>query len=71
MGGKLPALKDVRDDVPVQLEHVLTKAAAMDPLARFASATALRNALKKTARTGSGQVAVAANGLLKRLGRLF
>ena len=71
VGGKLPALKTVRDDVPIQLEHVLKKAAAMDPMGRYASATTFRRALGRVLRTSGEQAAGQHDGLLKRLGRLF
>jgi serine/threonine-protein kinase len=71
VGGKLPALKDVRDDVPVQLEHVLKKAAAMDPMGRYASATTFRNALKRAARTSGATPEPGRRGLLERIAGMF
>jgi eukaryotic-like serine/threonine-protein kinase len=71
VGGKLPALKAVRDDVPIQLENVLKKAAAMDPMGRYASATTFRNALKRAARTSGAEPKAERAGLLGRIGRIF
>ena len=71
VGGTLPRIKELRDDVPVQLENALKKAASMDPLGRYASATTFRNAVKKAMRTSGGQVTSGGEGLLRRLGRLF
>ena len=70
VGGTLPVLRDVRDDVPARLEEVLQKAAAMDPMGRFASATALRKALEKVRRS-SGQLDAARDPFLRRLSKLF
>jgi serine/threonine-protein kinase len=71
VGGKLPALKDVRDDVPIQLENVLKKAASMDPMGRYASATTFRTALKRAARTSGAEPKAERPGLLGRIARVF
>ena len=71
VGGNLPSLRDGRDDVPIQLEHVLKKAAAMDPMGRYASATTFRNALKRAARTSGAEPKAERTGLLGRIGRMF
>ena len=71
VGGKLPSLRDVRDDVPPQLEHVLKKAAAMDQMARYASATTFRNALKRAARTSGAAPEQGRRGLLRRIAGIF
>jgi serine/threonine protein kinase len=55
VGGTLPDLKSVRDDVPDALVRVLKKAAQMDPSARYASATTFKRALERAAR-GSGDL---------------
>ena len=71
VGGKLPDLHAARDDVPGQLEKVLSKAATMDPLGRFALATAFRNALKKSARLSDAGARVERRGLLTRIAGFF
>jgi len=51
----LPPLTDARHDVPRELEEVLRRALASDPAARFQTATAFREALRRS------------RGLLRRL----
>ena len=71
VGGTLPSLHDVRDDVPAQLERVLKKAASMDPFGRYASATTFRNALRRAARTSGAQPSPERRGLLGRIVGIF
>jgi len=71
VGGRLPSLKTVRDDVPVQLENVLKKAASMDPLGRYASATTFRNALKRAVRSSGADLKPERRGLLGRIAGIF
>ena len=71
VGGTLPFLHDVRDDVPAQLERVLKKAASMDPFGRYASATTFRNALRRAARTSGAQPSPERRGLLGRIVGIF
>jgi serine/threonine-protein kinase len=71
VGGKVPELRQARDDVPVQLERVLKKAAAMDPMGRYASATTFRNALRRAARTSGAEPQAERRGLLARIAGIF
>ena len=71
VGGRLPQLKDTRDDVPVPLENVLKKAAAMDPMGRYASATTFRAALRRAARTSGAEPQGERRGLLGRIAGIF
>ena len=71
VGGTLPSLRDVRDDVPPQLERVLKKASSLDPLGRYASATTFRNALRRAARTSGAQPSPERRGLLGRIVGIF
>ncbi len=71
IGGKLPEISAMRDDVPPKLEAVLRKAAAMDSMARYASATTFRNALKRAARESGAVPRPEARGLLRRIAGIF
>ncbi len=71
VGGKLPPLREVRDDVPAPLENVLKKAATMDPSGRYASATTFRNPLKRSARTSGTTPLPERHGLLGRIAGIF
>ena len=72
VGGTLPDLKAVRDDVPDALIRVLKKAAAMDPGARYASATTFKRALDRAMRA-SGELpeAPVRRNLLQRITGIF
>jgi serine/threonine protein kinase len=70
VGGVLPDLTATREDIPEKLQAVLKKAATMDPMGRYGSATAFRKALEAAMRR-SEPAGQAAGGLLRRLGRLF
>ena len=71
VGGTLPSLRDVRDDVPAQLERVLKKAASMDPLGRYASATTFRTALRRAVRSSGAQPQPERRSLLGRIAGIF
>ncbi|HXY70577.1 MAG TPA: serine/threonine-protein kinase [Gemmatimonadales bacterium] len=69
--GALPDLKARRDDVPDALARVLKKAASMDPIARYASATGFKRALDR-AMKGSGDLrAPERRNLLQRITGIF
>jgi serine/threonine protein kinase len=71
VGGALPDLTSVRDDVPETLVRVLKKAAQMDPAARYASATTFKRALDRAMRA-SGETGTAERpNLLKRIAGMF
>jgi serine/threonine-protein kinase len=72
VGGTLPDLKAVRDDVPDALVRVLKKAASMDPGARYASATTFKRALDRAMRaTGELPEAPVRRNLLQRITGIF
>jgi serine/threonine protein kinase len=71
VGGTLPDLAAARDDVPAALQAVLQKAAAMDPLGRYGSATAFRRALEKAMRRSDAAARPADKGLLRRIAGMF
>jgi len=71
VGGTLPDLKTLRDDLPDGLIRVLKKAAQMDPSARYASATTFKRALERVM-PGSGELqAPARRNLLQRITGIF
>ena len=71
VGGTLPDLKAVRDDVPEALIRVLKKAAQMDPAARYASATTFKRALDRAARVSGDSPAPGRRNLLQRITGIF
>ena len=71
VGGKLPDLRATRDDVPEKLEAVLRKAASMDPMGRYASATAFRRALEKAMRSSVQTKGPESRGLIRRIAGIF
>jgi hypothetical protein len=71
VGGTLPDLKAIRDDVPDALIRVLKKAAQMDPAARYASATTFKRSLERAMRL-SGEMKVSERrNLLQRITGIF
>jgi len=72
VGGVLPDLARVRDDVPPPLIRVLKKAASMDPAGRYASATTFKRALDRVLRV-SGELpeTPARRNLLQRITGIF
>jgi len=71
VGGELPDIRTARDDVPQELEAVLTKAASMDPMGRYASATAFRRALEKAIRAPGRLQRPESQGLIRRIVGIF
>ena len=71
VGGILPDLRATRDDVPEKLEAVLRKAASMDPMGRYASATAFRRALEKAMRSSVQVKGPESRGLIRRIAGIF
>lgn len=72
VGGRLIDVAQVRDDVPEALLRVLKKAASLDQLARYASATTFKRALERAMRISAemGQVPERRN-LLQRITGIF
>jgi serine/threonine protein kinase len=71
VGGVLPDLTATRDDVPEKLQAVLKKAAAMDPMGRYGSATALRNALEGAMQVPGQTRKPDSKGLIRRIVGIF
>jgi serine/threonine protein kinase len=72
VGGRLPDLHAVRDDVPEPLIRVLKKAASMDPAGRYASATTFKRALDRAMRvSGELQDTPVRRNLLQRITGIF
>jgi serine/threonine protein kinase len=71
VAGTLPDLGTVRPDVPAALVQVLQKAAAMEAMQRFASATAFKRALEKAARTSVTAQSPVSRSLLRRIVGMF
>jgi serine/threonine protein kinase len=71
VGGTLPDLKTVRDDVPEALIRVLKKAAQLDPAARYASATTFKRALDRAMRGSDELRAPSRRNLLQRITGMF
>jgi serine/threonine protein kinase len=71
VGGKLPDLRAARGDVPEGLVRVLEKAAAMDPMARYGSATQLKRALEKAMRASGAAPQPDRASWLRRVSGIF
>jgi len=71
VGGTLPDIKAVRDDVPDALLRVLKKAAQMDPAARYASATTFKRALERAMRASGEAAMPERRNLLQRITGIF
>ncbi len=71
VGGTLPDLKAMRDDVPDGLIRVLKKAAQMDPSARYASATTFKRALERVMRVSGDLPTPERRNLLQRITGIF
>jgi serine/threonine-protein kinase len=71
VGGQLPDIRAARDDVPQELEAVLKKAASMEPMGRYASATAFRKALEKAMRAPGRLQRPESQGLIRRIVGIF
>jgi serine/threonine protein kinase len=71
VGGTLPDLLTVRDDVPEPLIRVLKKASQLDQAARYASATTFRRALERAMRLSGDQPMPGRRNLLQRITGIF
>ena len=71
VGGTLPDLKALRDDIPEGLIRVLKKAAQMDSSARYASATTFKRALERAMPASGETQAPAPRNLLQRITGIF
>jgi serine/threonine-protein kinase len=71
VGGVLPDLTTTRDDVPPKLQTVLKRAAAMDPMGRYGSATAFRKALEAATRSSGQSRRPESPGLIRRIVGMF
>ncbi len=71
VGGQLPDLQTVRDDVPAPLIRVLKKAASMDPAGRYASAVTFKRALDRAMRVSGEMPAPERRNLLQRITGIF